>query len=540
MIATRAPSRLWRTDPDGTYRIVPSSDPQRDFIESLAHEILFSGHWGNGKTVAICVKIILLAHLYPGIKIALVRREYAHLRLSTLRHFRDVLGDALYFAGLRGGERPERYDFENGSFVDFIGMSGDNDGTTKLLSTEYGAIACDECNEMSEAQWEIAIGRLRQFELPNGTFLPIRQIFGACNPDGPHHWLYRRFRPALGSNKQHGESEACVACKGTGRAMRYFLDDETQALTREMGPCEQCEGTGKIEPLIRECFVAGARDNDENQPADYLRFKRTLTGIRGQRYRDGLWVAYEGSVFEMYDPTVHVLGPDRMRDLVPSWEPWGWLPPPDWERTCGIDLGFINPFCCLWIAKDPDGRKFVYRQLYISRVTIDVLARRIADIEAAEISQLRAAATPDQAQTLAPYLTELYVRFRACDHDRGERAILDRELLERGLRPTIAARKDIDGGLQKLFRRLEPSQPGGPRLFIIQDCNVEPDQPMKGAQLPTCLEEEMPLYRYEKAPTTGERAGVAKSIPVDRENHAIDALRYEEDTDSTSGRPGVY
>lgn len=155
-----APSRdpLWRPDGPGRAVFHPNAG-QRRFIESPAHEILFSGHWGNGKSIALIVKCWMLCLRYPGARGVLLRKIYADLRLSTLRHFRKVVGEREWKRGLVGGERPERFDFENGSSIDFIGVAGESGRSDKLLSTEYCFLAADECNELEEHDWEMEIGR---------------------------------------------------------------------------------------------------------------------------------------------------------------------------------------------------------------------------------------------------------------------------------------------------------------------------------------------------------------------------------------------
>lgn len=501
MPATSPPSRLWKTDTSGAWRFDASSDPQADYIASLAHELLFSGHWGNGKTIAICVKVVLLGLKYPGIQIVLLRRRYFDLRTSTLVHFRTVVGESIYAAGTVGGEKPVRFDFGNGSAVHFIGISGDNAQTDRLLSTEWGAIAIDECNELTESEWEMAMGRLRQLVLPDGSILPVRQIFGACNPDGPHHWLYGRFRPWMGSNKQHRDGA-----------------------------------------LERECIVAGLRDNEAFQPEDYLRFKLSLTGVRAQRYRDGKWVAYEGSVYDMWDPATHVVAKPA------AWAEWRGWPPPDWERIVGIDLGYINPFVAVWLARDPDGKLYLYRQWMMSRRTVDDHARKLLELEAAELADLRAAALEREPLAAGKwdetefrdYLDVLNVRLRASDHDAGDRAILDRELHAGGARTTVPADKDRDAGRQTMFRLLAPEQPGGPRLVAVRDSLVEVDQRLRFEKLPASFEEEIVLAIWEKPPASGARAGAWKDVEVDRDNHALDAVRYAVQTAASVRRIAVY
>ena len=53
------------------------------------------------------------------------------------------------------------------------------------------------------------------------------------------------------------------------------------------------------------------------------------------------------------------------------------LPPPSWTVWCGVDGGVRDPWCVLWLARAPDRRLFVYRELYGSGVQVPEQARRL-------------------------------------------------------------------------------------------------------------------------------------------------------------------
>lgn len=536
---------LWRIDEDGALVFVPNPG-QSAFIQSTAQEVLFSGHWGNGKSIAMGVKIWALAHLYPGIRGVLMRKVYADLRLSTLRHLRRVFGEAMWAAGVVGGERPERFDFPNGSSVDFIGIAGENGRTNKLLSTEYAFIAADECNELEEADWEMAMGRLRQ------PGIPIHQIFGCTNPDNPEHWLFDRFHPDMGSNRQIRQ-DVCDRCRGAGRAMEWVLDEDTGELSHELATCSQCGGAGQDENLFRECIVAGLNENDENQPTRYLSFKRNLTGIRRKRYFEGKWVAFEGIVYEDWDPNIHLCGPGTNNPLPAEWEKWDGLPPPDWERVVGIDFGYENPFVCEWFAISPDEHWYRYREIYMSARTIDLQRDEIIWQEALELASLRALAYANAQEEgtlrdgknewggsgITPWddwLYSLNVPARYADHDRGER-----EMLAKGGIHTTAADKDLTAGLQSVMRMLSPGEEGGAHLHLVRGCTVEIDERLLGAQpkLPTCLEQEVSGYLWDRK-KSGPMANVARDLPVKKKDHALDALRYAVHSHRVARRVAVY
>ena len=490
---------VWHRLPDGTYTFEPSSDPQDGFLNSIAREILFSGMYGSGKSVAMVLKAWKLSEYYPRNAGVVLRRHYEDLKISTLRIFPKLMGTSAWRRGLIGGEKePDGFIFPNGSTIDFLGVSGDEKRTQKLKSTEYGWGMADEVDELTENEWEMLLGRLRLKRVP------FRQAFGGCNPNSPHHWLYQRFGIKNGPNRQW-ESIDCPAC----------TRDERSRKRKPRADCKACGGRGRVRRLMRELFMSGAADNDQNQPAEYIAWRRGLTGMRGKRYRDGLWVMYEGNVFEQYDPAKHVCDPPA------EWAEWGGFPPPDWPRVRGIDLGFDNPFVCQWWAISPDDHWFRYRELYVSLVTVPNLARQMRDLEAVELNALRMAAHEKRRlQELADYLERLNVRGSYCDHDRGER----QQLWDAGF-DTAPADKDITAGLDMLIDVMNPEQPGGTRLHLVRGAAVLEDERLKFDRLPICTEDEIPGYVWDKN-TAGTLAGRKKGIPVDRDNHGIDAMRY--------------
>lgn len=532
-------ARLWRIDGDGSLCFNTSSVGQRQFIESIAEELLFSGHYGNGKSIAMCVKAWMLCQLYPGIQGALVRRLYADLRTSTIKHFRRVLGEALYQRGLLGGERPERYDFDNGSQIHFIGITGDNNSTDKLLSTEFGFIFADECNELTEDQWDRARGRLRQ------PGIPIAQMAGSCNPDHPQHWLYFRFQPDLGSNRQIGELERCPTCVGTKRLRRAWIDDDTGEISETEETCPRCAGAGEHRPLERECIVAGMNDNDAFIPTQYLRYKKGLRGVKRKRYFEGKWVAFEGQVYDEFDPEVHC------KDRPQEWtDEWGGQPPPEWPRYLGIDFGFTAPFVCQWWARDPEKTLWLYREIYMTGRIVAEHAKEIHRLNALERAAIaeawweraeRECADPWEWRRVRDTLTAPVPRIRAiyADHDAEDRATLTSCNIG-----TQTARKEKKAGRDHVTEALaiyEVEVDGRTQrrshLYFLKDARGEVDDVLLGPpRLPTRTIEEFGAYKWLPA----KEGRSAKEETVDFGDHGMDAMRYVVHTLRTVGDAQVF
>jgi phage terminase large subunit len=230
-----------------------------------------------------------------------------------------------------------------------------------------------------------------------------------------------------------------------------------------------------------------ADGNLTDQGASYMAKLDALTGVRYQRLRRGLWVAAEGMIFEGYDPAIHVI--DQMPD---GWE--------SWTRWLAIDFGYVNPFVCQWWAEDHDGVLHLYREIYRTRRTINEHAKQIRALGDGE-------ARP---------------RAIICDHDAGDRAVLEKEL---GI-STTAADKKVDAGIQVTAKRFAQK-----RLLICRNALVERDEELVDARKPTCTAEEIPGYVWADHKT--------KEQPVKEDDHGVDSMRYMVAARDLGGRPRI-
>lgn len=226
-------------------------------------------------------------------------------------------------------------------------------------------------------------------------------------------------------------------------------------------------------------YYSQAVDNPNN-PAEYLTTLAQLTGVLGRRLHLGQWVQAEGAVYDMFDDSQHVI----------DW----FEPPKDWRRIRVVDFGFVNPLVCQWWAIDPDGRMYLYREIYMTGRTVDEHSRQIIALSEGES-----------------------IEATICDHDAEDRATLAANgIFNR------AAQKDVSMGIQKVSQRLVKAGDGKPRLFIMKNALVEMDRNLQSRRLPTCTLEELPGYAWAKAPD----GRAAKEEPVKLNDHGCDALRY--------------
>jgi PBSX family phage terminase large subunit len=226
-------------------------------------------------------------------------------------------------------------------------------------------------------------------------------------------------------------------------------------------------------------YFSTATENPYN-PADYIGTLAGLTGILGKRLRDGQWIQAEGAVYDTFSDAIHIIEPFDI--------------PKDWRRFRVVDFGYTNPFVCQWWAVDPDGRMYLYREIYISQRTVRAHCVQINELSKGETYEATVA-----------------------DHDAEDRATM----AENGI-DTTPAKKDVSPGIQAVQERLNVQADGKPRLFLFRTALVEEDRRMIDAKKPTCTIQELPGYVWTK---TADGRPV-KEAPVKENDHGADALRY--------------
>lgn len=180
----------------------------------------------------------------------------------------------------------------------------------------------------------------------------------------------------------------------------------------------------------------------------------------------GYFAAFAGAVYKTFNRDTHVIKPFEI--------------PTDWQRYRVIDWGFNNPFVCLWLARDPDRRWYVYAEHYQARETLAYHAERIKQISGGE-------------------------KYRAtwADHDAQERHEFAKLSIS-----TLPAKKDVHLGIEAVQATLKVQGDGKPRLFIFK----------------TCKNTIREIAGYKWAEGTESRD--AKDEPLKVNDHTCDCLRY--------------
>lgn len=227
-------------------------------------------------------------------------------------------------------------------------------------------------------------------------------------------------------------------------------------------------------------YVAQTADNTYN-PDNYVDMVLDkLTGVRRQRLLEGRWVGAEGAVYPEFRYETHVIEPFEI--------------PQQWRRIRSIDFGFRNAFVCQWWAIDPDGRMYLYREIYFSGRLVEDHARQIVTLSDGE-----------------------HIEYTVADHDAEDRATLARYGVH-----TLAAQKDVSAGVQAVQSRMRIDETGKPAIFFFYGATVETDSELIAQKKPASTLDEISGYVWEKS----KEGSAQKERPVKVDDHGVDAMRY--------------
>jgi hypothetical protein len=467
---------LARTETARAPRLLrPNSYAQYRWIASPAPVKVWSSRVRRGKSWGACMDAVRRCLAVPGYPAALTRLEFASMRESILQTLQRMLGVELY-AELWSESKhtlffpPVRCDdgIKRQSRIVCFGWLDPG----RALSTEYGLIVMEQAEQMEREHMAFAQTRLNFYDewqerrCAEVGIMP-RQLGIICNADDPEHWINQDFR---------------------------------------------IEESGMREAPELEVILSSERDNEENLTDDY---RLRLESLRGTVWYDrlvgGRWARAEGLVYgNSFDPSFNII------ERPAEWAAWGGFPPPNQPRHRAMDFGVNHPFVCHWAAEQPDGKLIVYRELYGTGRAPSEWAEAILAEEAREVAAWNAAVTPEGAHGLEPYLMGYSCETSTSDHEKGWRLELDRCGVW-----TAPAEKDIKGMVGAMTAMLRER-----RLLYVRDMLVEADERLVNEKLPTSVLQEYGRYKWPKRRTTGQTSDERFDVPVDRDNHGLDADGY--------------
>lgn len=259
-------------------------------------------------------------------------------------------------------------------------------------------------------------------------------------------------------------------------------------------------GNPEARNWVYKTFVSPDKENSNYQyfhgktkdasflPREYIEdLYNTYDAEWVERFLEGSWDVYMGQVFPMFDREMHVL-------------PGDFEIPRHWPRYRGLDHGTNDPTACVWVAVDDVGNHYVYRTFYRNNTTINQNVSSILEWSKGEEYDFTVMDPGSNRR-------EASTGRRTWDFYR-----------EAGLPLIGASSNNLTAGIARLREMFDPkpnrSHPltethPAPRLYILSHCRE--------------LISELQQYRFR---SVDENSKNASNDPVDKFNHAIDALRY--------------
>lgn len=237
-------------------------------------ECILAGPADTGKSLSLLCKVHICALKYAGAQISILRKVQSDLYGTIVQTYeRDIRKPYAPYVSHYGGEKPQWYDYPNGSRIWLGGL--DNPG--KTLSGERDLIYVVQAEELTITDWEY----LTRMVTGRGATMPYTQLVGDCNPASHTHWIIGRSQPG--------------------------------------GPLTRFNTTHRDNPTLFDPKTG------QITPAGEQRLGRlkNLTGHRYKRLYLGLWVAPEGAIYTAYDEDKHKI------HAIPI--------PPLWPRFVGVD-----------------------------------------------------------------------------------------------------------------------------------------------------------------------------------------------------------
>jgi hypothetical protein len=298
-----------------TARIVwePHPGSQVRFLSCPIFECLLEGSRGGGKTDALlmCFAQFVGAGFGQAWRGVLFRETYPQLAdvvAKSKRWFRQFWPEAKF------NESDYSWSFPDGEKLLFR-YGAKEDDYWNYHGHEYPAILFEELtNWKSLAFYEMMQSCCRS-SFPG---MP-RMVRATCNPYGRgHHAVKERFQ----ISDDPRENEGRIIQDAQGRQRTYVHSDIHENSTLlAADPLYLASLEGQKDPNRRKAWLLGRWD------------------INIGAFLEGAW-----------KPERHIVQPFPI--------------PPHWKTWMAMDWGFGKPYACLWFAKDPEGKTYVWRELY--------------------------------------------------------------------------------------------------------------------------------------------------------------------------------
>lgn len=389
---------------------------QARFIASPARHLGMVGGIGSGKSQGGAIRALRATYGWVGERRiqtpnlgVVTAPTYPMLRDASLRTFMEIAGDYVKDHNKSDGVTL----MKNGSEILWRSVSNPDSLRGPNASWWWG----DESAMYPADARKIMIGRLRQFG-------------------------------------QMGDDWETTTPKGRNRVWQDFIRDNKADIP-------------ELATAGWEMIRVSSYENGFVDPEFYADLARNYHGDFAKQELEGLFVAFEGLIYHLFDRKKHVRGsgfPDHYVRIV-----------------VGVDWGYTNPGVMIVVGFDGDGRAYVLEEVYKRRTRIEEWAL--------EASRLR---------------NKWGVETFYCDPSEPEyiRALNARPGVE-----AVQADNRVNPGIQAVQARLVVREDNRPRLRIHPEAgNV--------------------ITEFEQYQWATNRDGTMRDVVNKVNDHAMDALRY--------------
>ena len=414
----------------------PNTGPQTDFLASAEREVFYGGARGGGKSYAMLVDPLRYCDKTHH-RALLLRRTMPELR-DLITHSQRLYNRA--FPGAKWREQEKEWRFPSGAKIEF----------------GYAENMTDALRYQGQSYTWIGIDELPQYPSPD-IYNFLRSSLRSVDPEIP---VFMRSTGNPGNIGSQWVREMFVNPAEPNKTFNLEISTPT--------------GTKRI---TRRFIPAKLQDNPYlMQTDDYYAMLASLPEIQRKQFLDGDWDAFEDSAFPEFNKNTHVVDPFEI--------------PKGWQRFRSADWGYSSPACVLWFAIDYVNNLWIYRELYTKKITADVFARKVLELEKGEYIRYGVldASTWAKRGDIGPSIAETMVQ-QGCRW-----------------RPSDRTPKSRISGKLEIHKRLKPSEneKKEPGLRIFSSCRN--------------LIRTLPILPLDESNP--------EDINTDVEDHAYDALRY--------------
>lgn len=330
---------------------IPTLYPkQEEFCKSTARATLYGGAVGGGKSYVVRVKAHLLALNYPGINILLIRSSLPEVIDNHKIDLQNLIGDF----GTYVGNPSYEFRYKNGSLIN-LGYCSTDDDLRRYQGQQYDAIFIDEAGNFVEKHFRWLVSRNRLSGRVDVKLGLKPRIYLTANPVGVGlRWLKRLF-----VDKKFSEEELFPYKKKVLKVLRDRGKVEFEDNPKYHGTYEEFYPKVVYEYVKKKAYELCSNDykfipstvyDNEflmlNDP-DYIATLESMPAKQREALLLGSWDSIQGAFFEEFDEDKHVIDSFSI--------------PRDWRIYRARDFG-LDMTACLWIALDPEGFSYVFRE----------------------------------------------------------------------------------------------------------------------------------------------------------------------------------